>query len=69
MAELARIRDGDIVEVDVKGRVGLAFAGEVEGRRLKLSPITPGFGYFTASGRQIRRHWRLTENRPRHRSD
>ncbi len=62
MASLSQIKEGDIVEVDVKGRIGLAFAGKREDRRLHIRPITPHFNYFSVTGHQVVRTWRQTKN-------
>jgi hypothetical protein len=68
VAELARIHEDDIVEVNIRGRRGIAEVRAKSKDRLEISPITPGFGYFTAKANQVVRHWRLTKNKPRSRN-
>lgn len=65
MADLGRIHPGDIVEVNVRGRIAMAFAQKREGREMGIEPITPGFNYHRVTGRQVTRHWRQTRNQRR----
>jgi hypothetical protein len=64
VAALGRIKSGDVVEVDVNGRIFCAMAGTKDGRELRIEPL-PGqmrTTYTRVTARQIRRHWRLTKN-------
>jgi translation initiation factor IF-1 len=65
MAELGRIHPGDIVQVNVKGREAYALAGDRDGRRLHIEPITPNFTFLVVNGGQIKAHWRRTKNTSR----
>lgn len=56
--KLTSVREGDIVEVDVKGR---RFFAQVKGKDqtgVTVKPITPGITWQRATARQIIGHWR-----------
>lgn len=67
MAELSRIKPGDLVQCDVNGRVFIAEALEKAGRKLRIGAV-PGsrtITYTEVTGPQVRKHWRLTKNTPK----
>ncbi len=57
--ELARIREGDIVEIDKKGRHFLAWVRGKEPRKLKIEPF-PGQNatHFEATSHEVAGHWK-----------
>jgi hypothetical protein len=64
MAELSRIKPGDLVQVDVNGSLFVAEARGREGRKLKIGPVAGAIRvtYTQVTGHQVRKHWRLTKN-------
>jgi len=54
---LTSVRPGDIVEIDHKGRIFLAFVNQKERHGVMLKPITPGINYYSASAREVKKHW------------
>lgn len=64
MAELSRIKPGDLVQVDVRGSLFVAEARGKEGRKLKIAPVAGALRltYTQVTGRQVKKHWRLTTN-------
>lgn len=63
---LSRIHGGDIVRVDIKGRIFLAFAVGREDDVLVIEPVDRRMTYTRATSRQIIAHWRKA-GRPRQR--
>jgi hypothetical protein len=61
---LAAVKVGDIVRVDKKGRVFLAFVIAKSPGELKLEPIQRGVTYTSASAREVVCHW-AKRGRPR----
>jgi len=61
---LTGIRNGDIVEVDVRGHRGVCRVGARMNGALEVEPITRGFGYRRVSARQVVAHWRRAGGRP-----
>jgi len=45
------------VEIDHKGRIFLAFVNQKERHGVMLKPITPGINYYSASAREVKKHW------------
>jgi hypothetical protein len=60
---LSGIRDGDIVEVDVRGQRALCLVDARRDGSLEVSPVTRGFGYRRVSARQVVAHWRRAGRR------
>ena len=54
---LGPIKAGDIVRVQIRGRVFLAYAGAKDKGRLKLEPIDRGITYFEAKATEVIAHW------------
>lgn len=61
---MARTKHGDIVRVDHKGRVFLAFVKDITQNRkgssvmLKIEPITKGITWYEVPQREVKRTWR-----------
>lgn len=55
---LASVREGDIVQVDVKGRRAFAFVSAINGRELEVKPL-PGqtFTWAHVKARQVIAHY------------
>lgn len=51
------------MEVDVKGRVFLAYVQEREGQTWSIKPITPNTTWHICKSRDIRRYWALRRRR------
>ena len=64
--KLARVRPGDIVRVNKKGRVFEAFVLRKRRGELEIEPIQRGITYTTASAREVILHW-ARRGRPRRR--
>jgi hypothetical protein len=62
MATLARINEGDIVEV--RGEFKADVTGKGKGE-LNIRPIGLKINRFRCSARDVTRHWRLTKNAPK----
>lgn len=60
---LAGIRNGDIVEVDVRGHRGRCRVATRRNGALEVEPITRGFGYRRPSARHVVAHWRRAGGR------
>ncbi|MDO8208959.1 hypothetical protein [Conexibacter sp. CPCC 206217] len=56
----AGVRRGDLVRIDLKGRLFIATVRgrDPETRRFAIEPLRPGVGYRSASSREIVEHWR-----------
>lgn len=68
MASLQNVHDGDIVEVDVRGRraYGLVLHKITKPRGLKIRPLyPPTFTWTEVTSNQVIGHWRKTKARPR----
>lgn len=68
MASLQSVHEGDIVEVDVRGRraYGIVLYKIAKPRGLKIKPIyPPSFTWTEVTSIQVIGHWRKTKNRPR----
>lgn len=55
---LSGVREGDIIEADVKGLRFLAFVRHVGDRELQIEPIHKGISRYQVSARQVRQLWR-----------
>jgi hypothetical protein len=55
---LAPIKEGDIVRVDHKGRIFLAFVEGKAPQALLIKPLDKRVNYFQASAREVKEHWR-----------
>jgi hypothetical protein len=62
--KLARVRPGDIVRVNKKGRVFEALVRAKRKGELEIEPIQRGITYTTASAREVICHW-ARRGRPR----
>lgn len=56
--KLATIKEGDIVEIDKKGRRFYALAGQRAGRSLRVHPLDRNISYREATGLEVMGHWR-----------
>lgn len=56
--KLATVKEGDIVEVDKKGRRFYAVAGPRAGRTLRVQPLDRNVSYREATGLEVVNHWR-----------
>jgi len=54
---LGPIKAGDIVRVQIRGRVFLAYAGTKTKGRLQLEPIDRGITYHEAKASEVIAHW------------
>lgn len=62
MASLTTIKEGDIIEADVRGRHGYCIVTGKGNRSLDVRPISPGFTWRTVTSHQVVKHWRKTAN-------
>lgn len=53
MAPLRGVREGDVVLVDIRGRVFFAVVGGRDERGLKIRPIDSRISYLHATARQV----------------
>jgi hypothetical protein len=54
---LANVREGDIVEINKRGRLFYARVQGKENHGLKLKPITSNTTYYDATAREVVGHW------------
>jgi hypothetical protein len=60
-----RIRVGDVVEVDIRGRVFAArVTGFTEQGRVAIEPLLSWYGYYSARLRQVKRRLDPPPGRP-----
>jgi hypothetical protein len=52
--QLSRVKDGDIVQVDIRGARFFAVATGKLDRQLTIDPLLPGYNYRTATARQVK---------------
>jgi hypothetical protein len=62
MASLNAVHPGDIVEVENRGRKAHCLVTGKRAGELDIKAITPGYGWRTATARQVIGHWRKTKN-------
>lgn len=55
---LQSVREGDIVQVNKRGRLFLASVVEKERGKVKIDPLLDNINYFEASAREVVAHWR-----------
>ena len=60
---LASVREGDIVEVDIRGLVFLARVESKERGGVVIKPVCRGISYGFASAKQVREHYRKRRSR------
>jgi hypothetical protein len=58
---LAGVREGDIVECDIRGRVFHAIVLRKERGKLGIRPITAGITYTTVTATQVVAHFRRSK--------
>jgi hypothetical protein len=62
--QLAAVKPEDIVRVDKKGRVFVAFVIAKRRGALEIEPISHGISYTTATAREVTGHW--AQRKPAH---
>ena len=63
--QLGAIRPEDIVRVDKRGRMFLAFVVAKRSGALEIEPIQHGISYTTATAREVTGHWAQRKPRAR----
>lgn len=69
MVNLTSVREGDIVEVDIKGRRFFARVDDKDQTGVCIKPITAGITWRHATARQVIGHYRRSKQSQRPRAE